>query len=93
MLRSGVFTEQPVMEPFPTLRGGRGEASHRWQAADFEQLEPERLDLGEHAVQRSAVRQGSGQHSVAASGPGLQGGEGGADRLAQAAPDTDAVLV
>jgi hypothetical protein len=33
-----------------------GGASHRWQAADFEQLEPERLDLGEYAVKCSAVR-------------------------------------
>jgi hypothetical protein len=29
--------------------------SHRWQAADLEELEPERLDLGEHSIQRGAV--------------------------------------
>ena len=68
---------------------GRG-ASGRWQAADFEQLEPERLDLREHAVQRGAVGQRPGQHGVAAAGPGLQSGERGAYRLAQAAADTDA---
>jgi hypothetical protein len=44
-------------------------------------------------VQCSAVRQGSGQHGVAVSGPGLQGGEGGAHRLTQVAPDTDTVSV
>jgi hypothetical protein len=30
-------------------RPGAG-ASGRWQAADFEQLEPERLDLRKHAI-------------------------------------------
>jgi hypothetical protein len=40
----------------------RGAASNRWQAADFEQLEAERLDLGEHAVERSPVAQRPGQH-------------------------------
>ena len=64
--------------------------SGRWQAADFEQLEPERLDLREHAVQRGAVGQRPGQHGVAAAGLGLQGRERGAYRLAQAAADTDA---
>src|SRR5215470_6880314 len=76
-------------------REGRwpGGASGRWQAADFEQLEPERLELREHAIQRGAVGQRPGQHGVAAAGPGLQGGERGAYRLAQAAADTDAVPV
>ena len=58
--------------------GGPGGGSGRWQAADFEQLEPERLELREHAVQRGAVGQRPGQHGVAAAGPGLQGGERGA---------------
>ena len=72
-------------------RPAGGGASHRWQAADFEQLEAERLDLREHAVQRRAVRQRPGQHGVAAARPGLQGGERAAYRLAQVAADADAV--
>src|SRR6516225_5718176 len=68
---------------------GRGRASGRWQAADFEQLEAERLDLREYAVQRGAVRQRPGQHGVAAARTGLQGGECGAYGRAQAAADTD----
>src|SRR5215475_11742818 len=75
----------------PAAAGGG--ASGRWQAADFEQLEAERLDLGEHAVQRRAVRQRPGQHGVAAARPGLQGGECGAYRLAQVAADADPVPV
>ena len=59
-------------------------ASDRWQAADFEQLEPERLDLREHAIQRGAVGERPGQHSVVTAGPSLQGRERGAYRLAQA---------
>jgi hypothetical protein len=74
----------------PVARGG---ASDRWQTADFEQLEPERLDLREHAIQRGAVGERPGQHGVAAAGLSLQGRERGADRLAQAAADTDAVPV
>ena len=72
------------------MGGDRGGGSGRWQPADFEQLEPERLNLREHAVQRGAVGQRPGQHGVAAAGPGLQGGERRAYRLAQAAADTDA---
>src|SRR5215510_3391322 len=68
-------------------------ASDRWQAADFEQLEPERLDVREHAIQRGAVGERPGQHGVAAAGLSLQGGERGAYRLAQAAADTDPVPV
>ena len=75
------------------LAAVRGWASGRWQAADFEQLEAERLDLREYPVQRRAVRQRTGQHGVAPAGPGLQGGERAAYRLAQAAADTDAVPV
>src|SRR5215470_8768763 len=68
-------------------------SSDRWKTADFEQLEPERLDLREHAVQRGAVGQRPGQHGVAAAGLSLQGRERGAYRLAQAAADTDPVPV
>jgi len=53
-------------------------ASDRWQAADFEQLEPERLDLREHAIQRGAVGERPGQHGVATAGLSLQGRERGA---------------
>ena len=69
------------------------EVSGRWQAADFEQLEAERLDLREHPIQRRAVRQRPGQHDVTAARPGLQGGECAAYRLAQAATDTDTAPV
>jgi len=75
------------------MGGDRGGGSGRWQPADFEQLEPERLDLREHAVKRGAVGQRPGQHGVAAAGPGLQGGERRAYRLAEGAADTDAVPV
>src|SRR5215471_18518292 len=75
------------------MAGGPARWSGRWQAADFEQLESERLDLREYAVQRGAVGQRPGQHGVAAAGPGLQGGKRRAYRLAQAAADTDAVPV
>src|SRR5215831_11301641 len=77
-------------------RGGRwpgAGVSGRWQAADFEQFEPERLELREHAIQCGAVGQRPGQHGVAAAGLGLQGRECGAYRLAQAAADTDAIPV
>src|SRR5262249_8641600 len=63
----------------------------RWQAPDLEQLEPERLDLREHAVQRRAVRQYPGQYGVGAARPGLQSRECVEHRLAQAAADADAV--
>ena len=78
------------MDARPAVGGG---VSHRRQAADFEQLEAERLDLREHAMKRRAVAQRPGQHGVAAAGPGLQGGECAAYRLAQAAADPDAVPV
>jgi hypothetical protein len=83
----------PALAEDGTARRPGAGASDRWQAADFEQLEPERLELGEHAVQRGAVGERSGQHGVAAPGLSLQGRERGAYRLAQAAADTDAVPV
>jgi hypothetical protein len=48
--------------------------SVRRQAADFEQLEPEGLDLGQHAVQGGLVRQRSRQHSVLSARLTPQGG-------------------
>jgi hypothetical protein len=68
-------------------------AVKRWQATDFEQLEPERLDLREHSVERGLVAERSRQHSVAAARPSLEGGERGAHRLAQATADADTVPV
>ncbi|HEY7263083.1 MAG TPA: hypothetical protein VH589_16545 [Trebonia sp.] len=68
-------------------------ASRRRQAADFEQLEAERLELREHPVQRSAIRERPGQHGVAAARPGLQGRECAAYRLAQVTADPDTVPV
>jgi hypothetical protein len=35
--------------------GGAGGMSHRGQAPDLEELEPERLDLPEHAIQCGVV--------------------------------------
>ena len=72
---------------------GRGRVSDWGQASDFEQLEAERLHLGEHAVERGPVAQRPGQHRVAAARLSLQGGECAAYRLAQAAADTDTVPV
>jgi len=62
--------------------------SCRCDAADLDELEGQRLDLGEHAVQRGLVGQHARQHRVAAVRPGPEIGERGADRLAQAAADT-----
>src|SRR5262249_37093551 len=72
---------------------GPSGASDRWQAADFEQLDPERLHRREHAIQRGSVGEQPGQHGVAAAGLGLQVRERGANCLAQAAADADAVPV
>jgi hypothetical protein len=55
------------MSPRRTIR--------RIHAADFEQLEPEGLDLGEHAVQRGLVRQRSDQHGVGPAPLSPQGGK------------------
>ena len=57
-------------------------------AADLDELEAKRLDLGEHAVERGLVGQHARQYRVVTAGPGLEIGERGADRLAQAAADT-----
>src|SRR5436305_14499965 len=65
--------------------------SARRQATDFEQLEPEGLDLGEHAVQRGLVRQRSRQDGVLSAWLSTQGGERGAHHLAQLTPYPDLV--
>jgi hypothetical protein len=64
-----------------------------WQAADFDQFEAERLDLGEHAVECGLVGEQTGQDGPVAPCPGLEGGERGEDRLAQVAADTDPVAL
>jgi len=61
------------------------------QAAQFEELEAERLALGARPVQRGLVGQHARQNGVLAPRPGLQRGECGADHLAQAAADADLV--
>ncbi|HTU05962.1 MAG TPA: hypothetical protein VMG13_10470 [Trebonia sp.] len=58
---------------------------------DVDELKAERLHLGQHAVQRRLIGQHAGQHGDAAVHPGLEGGERGADRLAQLAADPDLV--
>jgi len=62
--------------------------SCRCDAADLDELQAERLDLGEHTIQRGLVGQHADQHRVVTARPGLQIGERGAYRLAQAAADT-----
>lgn len=59
----------------------------------FDQFEAERLDLGEYTIERSLVGEHARQHGVATPRPGLEGGECGAERLAQAAADTDLVAM
>ena len=65
----------------------------RREAADFDQFEAERLDLGEYAVKRSLVREHTRQHGVIAPPPRLEVRERGADRLAQVTADTDPVTL
>ena len=65
----------------------------RRQAADFEQLKPEGLDLGEYAVQRGLVRQRSRQHGVGPARPSPQGGERRAHSLAQMTAHRDLVTL
>ena len=60
---------------------------------DFEQLEPERLDLGQHAIKRGLVGQRTSQHGDVAARAGLEGRERGPHRPAQAPADTDLVTL
>lgn len=60
------------------------------QAADFEQFESERLDLGQHAVQRGLVGDASKQR-VRATCLGVQGGERELHGAAQVAADPDLI--
>jgi hypothetical protein len=61
------------------------------QAEDLEQFESERLDLGQHAVQRGLVRDGASQQRVLTLGLGAQGGERAPHGRTQVAADTDLV--
>ncbi len=57
---------------------------------DLEQFESERLDPGQHAVQRGLIRNAL-QQRVLASGLDPQGGERSSHRRTQVAADTDLV--
>ena len=61
------------------------------QAADFDQVESERLELGQQAVWRGLVRDGASQQRVLAFCLGVQGGERAQHRRTQVAADTDLV--
>jgi hypothetical protein len=61
------------------------------QAADLEQFESERLDLGQHAVQRGLVRDGASQQRVPALRFGALAGERAPHGRTQVAADTDLV--
>jgi hypothetical protein len=63
------------------------------QTTYFDQFEAECLDLGEHTIKRSRVGEHARQDGVVAPRPGLEGWECGAERLAQAAADTDLVAM
>jgi hypothetical protein len=75
------------------VEAGPVDGSARRQTPDFEQFEPERLDLGEHAGERGLVGQHTSQHGLVAVRAGLEDRERGAHRLAQAAADTDLVAL
>ena len=55
--------------------------------ADLQQFESERLDLGQHAVQRGLVRDGAAQQRVLALCLGVQAGERPPHGRAQTAAD------
>jgi hypothetical protein len=75
------------------VEAGPVDGSARRQTPHFEQFEPERLDLGQHAVERGLVGQPTSQHGLVAVRNGLEDRERGAHRLAQAAADTDLVAL
>jgi hypothetical protein len=60
---------------------------------DFDQFEAERLDLGEYTVKRSLVGEYARQHGVVTPRLGFEVGERAADHRAQAAVDTDSVML
>jgi len=58
------------------------------ELADLEEVEAERLDLGEHAVQCGLIQQ-AGEHGVGAAPLSGHRREGIQDRGAEVAPDPD----
>jgi hypothetical protein len=64
----------------------------RGQAAQFEQLESERLDLAQHAVQRGLVRDRTLQERVAAPRLSAQGRERAQHRGAKVTADEELVV-
>jgi hypothetical protein len=62
-------------------------------AAPFEELEPQRLDLGEDTVHRRLVDEGPRQHRLGAVRLGMQAGARSYDRLAEHSSNTDLVVV
>jgi ABC-2 type transport system ATP-binding protein len=87
------LAERAAIATRPPAGAGTADASARRQTAHFEQFEPERLDLGQHAVERGLVGQHTRQHGLVAVRAGLEDRERGAHRLAQAAADTDLVAL
>src|SRR5690349_10443648 len=77
------------------IRAGPGAASGgrrlAGETADLDEFQPERLDLGQYSVQCGLVRQVAGEQRVLALCLRAQGGERGAYRPAQPAPDADLV--
>lgn len=62
-----------------------------WEAADFEQLKPESLHCGEHAVQRRLVRERACQDGILPARLSPQGGERGAHGFTQMATHPDLI--
>lgn len=58
---------------------------------NFEQLEPECLDPGEHAVERRLIGQCSGEKRLVVPRPGLQLGKGAQQPVAQLTSEVDLV--
>src|SRR5689334_25108645 len=75
------------------IRAGPGAASGgrrvAGETADLDEFQPERLDLVQYSVQCGLVRQVAGEQRVLALSRRAQGGERGAYRPAQPAPDAD----
>src|SRR5580700_1704565 len=63
-----------------------------FQTPDLEQLQTERLDPAQHAVQCGLVRKGAGQQRVLALCRGVQAGERGAHRPPQPGAHADLVV-
>ena len=73
--------------PFATGESSGTSLEFVGQAEDLEELESERLDLGQHAVQRGLVRDGTAQQRVPVPCLGPEAGERAQRRGAQVAAD------